>query len=1312
MAHGMSSGTASTRERRWHAAMLAVATLAFVVFAVRTVSSASSAQAPRADASDGSSGCVACHAGIERMHPDADLSCVACHGGDASARSKSDAHVTPTRSAARDERVAPLDEDLAWRRFVNPMDLRVARAACGGCHAKLVEHLALSLHGTTAGHLSDGYYEAGLNPRKQSTWSVFSVEAPKEPASPLASLRQVPAFERAKDGAGLGAHYGDLARKECSQCHLWSEGRAVRGRVGFDGDYRGEGCAACHVPYALDGLSESADARAVRNEPGHPQRHELTRAPTTQTCTSCHYGDASIGLNFRGLSQLPPGAPGGPEIKGSTDRLLNRQFYLRDDTLGPPDVHHEKGMHCIDCHTANDLMGDGRLVGAMEDAVEISCTDCHGTFTEPATLRTQRGTPLAHLHRSGDRVVLTSKVDGREHDVKQVAFVVDPQRAEYNPRAALAMTKAHSGVECYTCHASWNPNFLGFHFDRNESLTQLDLLAGKRTPGRVTTQEKVFSTWKSFYAGRNESGRIAPYLTGFSTMGSVTDAAGERVLDQVLPVTAAGLSGMTMIHHQMHTTRKSARSCVECHRSSATWGLGSPNFQLARQLAFVADRRGIETLALDRAKLVSSQPLAKVILPDVTALELVCEPLQGRAETLYAAEGARGIHVFDARSPTKLERIAFVEGIEPLDLVARGNVLYAAEGAGGLALYDITNPAAIRRVARVPMFDARAIAVQWPYVYVADGPAGLVIVDARVPAEARCVSGFAPATEQGEARSLVDVAVLFQYSRPLARQRDGSGGPGNARTEARMLCAVLDEVRGPVLIDVTEPERPFQLHPDLAGKRPPVTEVDERAVFRALALQTHVDLAQPTGGSRTTERDYLYVLREREQDGLYTSFLATLDVSTPNRPKRVGAERVDGASETLVPAAFYNPPFLQSVMLSGGADGIRVNDVTVSAQPTHLGAINVLRNVYAIAVESFPLDRMLDEADRPLKDVSHAESRWLNLREIERVLAVKLLAGDPATATPASLPATWTARLAFARADADGNAFLEGAELAGPALERTDRDGDGRVSLAEYAVAANTLPERFAFFAPQLDSSARTGIDGDLARLFDGVDPYPLDKDADGKLTRADAERALFLALDLDGDGKLSRAEASRAPGELRQVRYGGERAAKRFAARDADGNGTLEARELHLRDEDWRALDANADGGVALAPRAGQRAFKRGTENADAEWPTRVPNTTLLPPDLTRERLLETFDTDKDGTLTRRELAKRPDLALDMDDDGNTLVVASEIASRFVLMGQIGVDASPCAFRARWDLDGDGVVSEKELVLPRWVRERVFGAR
>src|SRR6187549_2760848 len=73
------------------------------------------------------SGCVACHAGIEDMHPAAHLSCVDCHGGKESAARKEDAHVSAPAGAGADERVVPLEQDLAWRRFQNPMDLRVAK---------------------------------------------------------------------------------------------------------------------------------------------------------------------------------------------------------------------------------------------------------------------------------------------------------------------------------------------------------------------------------------------------------------------------------------------------------------------------------------------------------------------------------------------------------------------------------------------------------------------------------------------------------------------------------------------------------------------------------------------------------------------------------------------------------------------------------------------------------------------------------------------------------------------------------------------------------------------------------------------------------------------------------------------------------------------------------------------------------------------------------------------------------------------------------------------------------------------------------
>ena len=313
------------------------------------------------------------------------------------------------------------DDDLAYRRFVNPMDLRVAERVCGDCHGDVVGHVVTSLHGTTAGHLSDGFYEVGAQEERGSRFGVFPVRPATrdgraaEREGTIESLVQVPEFRRARgranrsDGELLAGHFADLARKECMQCHLWSAGRAVRGRVGFDGDYRGEGCAACHVPYATDGLSRSRDRTVPRGEPGHPRAHVMTAAPTTDTCTSCHYGDASIGLHFRGLSQLPPGAPGGPDIPGTTDTLLNRTYYLSDPDMTPPDVHHERGMHCIDCHTARDVMGDGDLLGNMEHAVEITCTACHGTFDEPATLRTERGAPLEHLRFEGERHYIQNK---------------------------------------------------------------------------------------------------------------------------------------------------------------------------------------------------------------------------------------------------------------------------------------------------------------------------------------------------------------------------------------------------------------------------------------------------------------------------------------------------------------------------------------------------------------------------------------------------------------------------------------------------------------------------------------------------------------------------------------------------------------------------------------------------------------------------------------------------------------------------------------------------------------------------------------
>ncbi|MFT7464470.1 MAG: hypothetical protein ACI9EF_002826, partial [Pseudohongiellaceae bacterium] len=325
-------------------------------------------------------GCLSCHDGIEDMHPWMALSCTDCHGGNGDAKTVERAHVLPLKGWPKDERVMHPSFDPAAVRFRNPSDLRVADKTCASCHGSLVEHLGSSLHGTTAGHLNDGLFENGVNPTRQAVYSIFAVndDDVRDPHG-LSSLKSIEQLRGASAEKELGDHFADLPKKACMQCHLWSEGFGLTGRLGQDGLYRGAGCAACHVPYGEDGLSRSADTTIDRFEPGHPLRHELTGAPTTATCTHCHVGDASIGNAFRGLAQLYPQMPAGPNVPGTTDHLIAGQFFVKDEQLTPSDVHHAAGMDCIDCHTRRDVMGDGDIYGAMEHGVEIECTSCHGT---------------------------------------------------------------------------------------------------------------------------------------------------------------------------------------------------------------------------------------------------------------------------------------------------------------------------------------------------------------------------------------------------------------------------------------------------------------------------------------------------------------------------------------------------------------------------------------------------------------------------------------------------------------------------------------------------------------------------------------------------------------------------------------------------------------------------------------------------------------------------------------------------------------------------------------------------------------------
>jgi hypothetical protein len=937
-------------------------------------------------------GCLNCHTGIEDMHPAKPLTCTECHGGDPKAGTKEAAHVAPSKPVANDERTLPLDYDLPYERFLNPSNLRVAQDACGDCHPDEIEKLKKSLHGTTSGHLSDGLYENGVARTRAEAVSIFKQGA----------LPQIPAFH-AREGAkksstSLAEHYADLPRKACMQCHLWSRGRAVRGRLGMDGDYRGEGCAACHATYANDGLSRSGDPTVNKLEPGHPLKHTLTSAVPVDTCVHCHYGDATIGLNFRGLAQLPPGMPAGPDVAGSTKSRLNGVFYLHDPAVNPPDIHFERGMACIDCHTFGDVMGTGETPTKMESGVEIECTDCHGTFDKVATFTTRRGTKYVNVREEKGRFILKGKLDGKDHVVPQALDILTPGNSGYNPHAVVAMTKVHEKLECYACHSGWSPNFFGFHFDRNEQFTQLEVLSGERTVGRVTTQEKVFGTFRNLLLGVNPQGLVSPYLVGFSTMGTVHGKDGKKIIDQGMPRTAAGLSGMTLVHHQLHTVRPAARACVECHRNDEALGLGSPNFRLTRDFAFATSDRGLEAIGLDREDLEKSLPISTVPMKGARAVALVVDPVEAHARlAVVAREGA--VDVVDVRSPAFMKEVGSVKLDDPRDVDVRGTKAYVAAGKDGLVVIDIEKPEKPRILARTSRGDARKLALAGFYAYVLDAagvshrvPSGvgagdkesteslLEIVDVADPASPKLASSVNLEDDGRDATGEEPGAIVtwWQWSRP-----DPKGG----RTIARRVAAVAT-TRGVLhFVDLTEAARPT-----VFPRGPAAQNRLAKTSIRALAYARHFDLGSEGGATPSVERDYVYVGGEEERGMKDRTYVLAIDVSNPERPQPKGRVRAPQNLDAIHVASIYNPPNVQTFLFTAAKQAGSVIDASRSDQlvvMTRLGG-DTIRGLSSIAVEEMAFDRLYDWDGRPEKDVAHPGARYLNRAEALRILRAPL----------------------------------------------------------------------------------------------------------------------------------------------------------------------------------------------------------------------------------------------------------------------------------------------------------------------------------
>ncbi|MBJ02075.1 MAG: hypothetical protein CMK00_04300 [Planctomycetes bacterium] len=903
-------------------------------------------------------GCLFCHWEIENatenMMGGFELDCTFCHGGDPNATTKAAAHVHSDGSVVYDKRVPPLGSDLAYQKFINPSNLRTVDTACGICHPTKASDVKKSLMATNAGHLTGGFYQNNVVSSKHPIYGNFAIAdtdgwVPSGDGA-LYSLQDMKVFDPTEDPALVSTHYAAVPSQSCARCHLWSRGKGYRGASGQDGVYRADGCVACHMPYANDGLSLSADKMIDHGETGHPKYHTITKQVPTEQCLHCHHRGARIGLTFTGRAQMPPRMPSGPGVPGTTDEKFNTNYHYTVADTNPPDIHHELGLHCIDCHTAEGVMGDGNIWGHMDQATKIECRACHGTQNSLPTLADNDGGVLDNVELVvGQGYVLTSKVTGAEHQMPTVMSAIAG-----NPTAQAAMNddhiKASGGLECYACHTSWIPNCFGCHFERDEQDVGLNLMTNQYEVGKVTSSNKIFEALRHFSLGPNSEGRIAPYIVSCMPIADVTAPDGSKILDFKMPVTSNGLSGLAHNPVQPHSVRGAGevRTCAECHRSPASLGLGSGNYAVARRNIFTAGATGLT--AHDR-KSDPTQPGVSGTTAG-TALAVASQPdvVEGSAAYLFVAAGPAGVNVYDNTSGSPTGPVHSISGVNAIDVARAARYLYVVDAGVGIQIYDNLVPSATTYLSTVALPNAERVVPSGIHLFVAAGSTGLVIVN---------VADHAAPTIENTVGSM-DAEGVLVYSHFQA------GNDFAAR------AYVADPGYGVHVID---------LLPNYAT----AVRVAGLPIPGATAVDAYSRWVEATTTEPNREHDYLFVAAG-------TAGLAIFDMTEPDNIAAVatvadlgGNVRDIQVSSALIPAGTDDYAYLANTTL--GLQVVNVNDPTV---PINLGSVPASPSATRLLTEVQQLDRFMDEQGNELKENSHPFITPHTHADIVRLLSVTL----------------------------------------------------------------------------------------------------------------------------------------------------------------------------------------------------------------------------------------------------------------------------------------------------------------------------------
>ncbi len=579
-----------------------------------------------------------------------------------------------------------------------------------------------------------------------------------------------------------------------------------------------------------------------------------------------------------------------------------------DKAVHLKDIHLEKGMHCVDCHFQQDVHGNGKIYGEYPDAIEVGCTDCHGTVSTWATVTTSgpaapaNGTNLlTGLTPWGDRrfewiggelIQRSMLTEGKEWLVPQVVDIIDPLSKHYSESARLAKTMRVDGktwgdvpektdslahgsdkLACISCHTSWVTSCFGCHLPQQANWK----IDKKHYDGGATRNWTSYNPQlirhDIFMLGRHSTVKghaVTPVRSSSAVIISTTNANRERQYYQQAPVSAEGYSSQAFNAHFAHTVRgKETRKCDDCHVSNAgdnnawmaqllTLGTNFVNF-VGRYVWVGEGEHGLEAVAVtewDEPQAVIGSNLHRMAYPDNFQRHL------DHDLELQEAYEHPGVDLISRKT-------------EILSLQLRGEYLYTANGPGGFRVFDVAN------------------------------------TDNKGFSERIITAPVSPLGQRAYVKTTFATGVALPTNQPIHFGRDRD--PKNQEQPMHPLyryAYVTDRVEGLVVVDV-----------DMLADGDPLNNFLERvATFNPDGV---LDEAR----NITLAGEYAYVLCKRG--------LVVVSIADPLHPKVV-AEL--GAPDLVEPRAIQ-VQFRYAFVTD--ARGLRVLDVTKLAAPRFVASLDI-----------------------------------------------------------------------------------------------------------------------------------------------------------------------------------------------------------------------------------------------------------------------------------------------------------------------------------------------------------------------------------